>query len=277
MKIGIKAVDAKWLMVFFAVLFVGAFVAWAAAFAYVDTPSGWRHLALMYSIAEGAWWLVTRTMGSLALLGILCLFCKLWRKAFVSFSLAAVAFALVVCAIYATPSGTITERRTSVVIREPDEVEAFGRNYKGMDASYFARQIQRSLGFRWSLVAEVELQGDVAIEEFFLLLRGFDSIVFKSAPRCIVHDYDAYACIMWTKDEYPVSLHVNEHGEILDPDAFAEAVRMICPIVLEIDAKASAVSLERAVGRVAKTGMMEVYVSRTIANDTKEDAQGEVK
>ena len=272
----ITAVDAKRLIVFFIVLFAGGLAAWAASLAVVNTPSGWRHLALMYSITEGAWWLVTRSTVTLALLGILCLFCKLWRMAFVAFGLAAVAFALVVCAIYATPRDTITERRTSVVIRGTDEVEAFGRTYKGMDASYFAWQMQRSIRFRWRLIAEVELQGYVTVGKFFSLLRGFfPSIAFKSVPQCIVHDYDAYGCIMWNKGEQPVYLRVSEHGEILDADAFAEAIRKTWPIVLEIDEEASAVSLERAVGRVAESGVLEVYVSRAISSGAREEAKEE--
>ena len=272
MKIGIEACGAKRLIVFFIVLFAGGLAAWAASLAVVNTPSGWRHLALMYSITEGAWWLVTRSTVTLALLGILCLFCKLWRMAFVAFGLAAVAFALVLCAIYATRSDAVIERHTSVVMREPDEVEVFGRTYKGKDAGYFAWQMQGSIGFRWSLVAEVELQGNVTVGKFFSSLCGFSGKAFKSVPQCIVRDYDAYVCSMRKKGEHPVCLRVGEHGEILDADAFAEAVRNACPIVLEIDEEAGAVSLERAVGRVAESGAQEVYVSRAISSGARDDA-----
>ena len=275
MKIGIKASDAKWLILGFTVLFVVALATWVAAFIYVDTPSGWRHLALMNSIIKGAWWMVTRTMAALALLGILCLFGRLWRMAFGAFGSAVIAVALVSCALYATRRDTITERRTSVVVREQEEVEAFGRTFKGMDVGYFAWQMQRSNGFRWSLLAEVELQGDVMVGKFFSLLRGFDKIAFKSAPQCIVRNYDACACIMWKRGEHPVYLRVNERGDILDANAFAEAVRNAQPIVLEFDMDASAVSLERAVGRVAKSGVQEVYVSREKSSGQRDEAKGE--
>ena len=275
MKIGIKASDAKWLILGFTVLFVVALATWVAAFIYVDTPSGWRHLALMYSIIKSAWWMVTRTMAALALLGILCLFGRLWRMAFGAFGSAVIAVALVSCALYATRRDTITERRTSVVVREQEEVEAFGRTYKGMDVGYFAWQMQRSNGFRWNLLAEVDLLGDVMVGKFFSLLRGFDKIAFKSAPQCIVHDYDVYACIMWNRGEHPVYLRVNERGDILDANAFAEAVRNAQPIVLEFDMDASAVSLERAVGRVAKSGVQEVYVSREKSSGQRDEAKGE--
>ena len=80
---------------------------------------------------------------------------------------------------------------------------------------------------------------------------------------------------MWNKGEQPVYLRVSEHGEILDADAFAEAIRKTWPIVLEIDEEASAVSLERAVGRVAESGVLEVYVSRAISSGAREEAKEE--
>ena len=75
--------------------------------------------------------------------------------------------------------------------------------------------------------------------------------------------------------ELPVYLRVNEHGEVLDADALAEAVRNAQPIVLEIDVDASAVSLERAVGRVAESGALEVYVSRAKSSGERDEAKGE--
>ena len=275
MKIGINASDAKWIILGFVVFFVVALASWVAALIYVETPGGWQHLALMYSIINGAWQMVTQTMGALALLGILCLFGRLWRMAFAAFGSAALAVALASCALYATRRDTITERRTSVVIREQDEVEAFGRTYKGMEAGYLAWQMQRNNGFRWRLLAEVELLGDVTVGKFFSLLGGFRSIDFKSASQCIVHDYDAYACMLRKGGELPVYLRVNEHGEVLDADALAEAVRNAQPIVLEIDVDASAVSLERAVGRVAESGALEVYVSRAKSSGERDEAKGE--
>lgn len=272
MKLKINSTDAKWIITGFAVMFVLALATWAGARAYVDTQAGWRHLALMYDIIKGSWQLASQTMLALVLAGVVCLVSRLWRYALITFVLSAASFALMAYASCITRTDTITNRRTDVVMRSPDAVEAFGRTYNGSELGYYAWKMQNKIGPRWMLVAEVELGGEVTAEDFFLALGGFHKMAFKSAPRCIVYDYDACACIMWNAEERPVYLRVGKDGNIHDTDALADAASKSWPIVLVIAGDANAKLLERTVAKVAQTGVTEVYVSRKIAQPSEEES-----
>ena len=272
MKLKINSTDAKWIITGFAVMFVLALATWAGARAYVDTKTGWRHLALMYDIIKGSWQLASQTMLALVLAGVVCLVSRLWRYVFISFLLSAVSFALMAYASCITQTNTITDRPAEIVMRSPDVVEAFGRTYNGSELGYYAWKMQNQIGLRWELVAEVELSGGVTAGDFFQNLGGFRKTTFKSTPQCIVYDYDAYACIEWCDDKWPVYLRVGKDGNIHDTDALADAASKSWPIVLVIAGDANAKLLERTVAKVAQTGVTEVYVSRKIAQPSEEES-----